>query len=75
MMGELEDYKVSLEIQLHAESPLDAAKRVQGWLREDDSDWQFYVQKEGKKTVYSVDLAQDDEDAVLEAIYEPLIRL
>jgi len=66
-------YKVTLEIEVNADSPLEAAKTVQGWLRSDD--YQYYVQEDevdGK--IVSVDLTEADEDAVLPADdYTPLI--
>lgn len=66
-------YKVTLEIEVNADSSLEAAKTVQGWLRE--GDYQYYVQEDevdGK--IVSVDLTEADEDAVLPADdYTPLI--
>jgi len=48
---------------IEAENPLEAAKKVQDWLRRDD--WQFYVQNVETKEISSVDLQEEDEDAVL----------
>jgi len=57
-------YKVVLEIEVDADSPLAAAQTVQSWLRE--GDFQYYVQEDEENgKVFSVDLTEDDEDAVL----------
>jgi len=69
------NYKVVLEIEIDANSPLDAAKKVQEWLNEADQMWAFYVQEEDIKQVFSVDLSEEDEDVVIEYDnYIPLIR-
>lgn len=66
-------HKVVFEIDVEAENPLEAAKEIQEWLDAADNKWQFYVQEEGSSKVFSVDLQEDDEDAVLEVVtkYEP----
>jgi hypothetical protein len=67
------NFKVSFEIEVDASSPLAAAKEVQDWMRSDD--WQFYVQNTYSKEVFSVDLQEEDEDAViLVKDYEPFIQ-
>jgi hypothetical protein len=72
-------FKICWEIQLDADTPLDAAKTALDWIREDNTTGnaphQFYVQEEGKKEVFSVDLIEDDEDAVLPCTdgYTPII--
>jgi len=45
------------------EMALEDAKMAQEWLRKDD--WQFYVQNDETKEIFSVDLTEEDEDAVL----------
>jgi hypothetical protein len=67
-------YKVVLEIEVQAESPLQAAKTVQEWVR--DGGFQFYVQPCDKsEKVFSVDLSEEDENAVLETLnYTPMIK-
>jgi len=66
-------YKVVMEIELYADSPLEAAKQVQDMFLERDSSWQFYVQ-EDDKDMFSVDLDAEDDDAVLPILlYNPLI--
>ena len=68
-------FKVVMEITVGAESPLEAAKTVQKWLQDPQSKWQYYVQKVGDKKIDSVDLDEEDEDAVLPVKdYEPMIK-
>ena len=65
--------RVSLEIEVDADSPLDAAKKVENWIRKEGG-FQYYVQDE-KDEIFSVDLSEDDEDAVLPANdYQPTIQ-
>ena len=69
-------FKVVWEIELEAENPLEAAKKAQNWMQDKDSlCQQFYVQQEGFEDVLaSVDLLEEDEDAVLPVTeYKPLI--
>lgn len=65
------NYKVNFEIELEANSPLEAAKLFNDWIQE-----QYFIaiiQDEDNK-IYSVDLAEDDQDAVCDfSDYEPLI--
>ncbi len=73
-------FRVVWEIQLDADTPLDAAKTALDWIREDNTTGnaphQFYVQEEDKNELFSVDLIEDDEDAVLPVTeYNPLIEL
>jgi len=70
------NYKVVFEIEVEANDELEAAKTVQKWLQNPDDAWQFYVQPCDKsKDVFSVDLAEEDEDAVVEADnYIPIIE-
>ena len=66
-------YKIAWEIELEAESPLEAAKEAQKWLRKDD--WMFYVQNSETNEIVSVDLQELDEDAVLPVdVYTPIIK-
>ncbi|HOH62143.1 MAG TPA: hypothetical protein PK698_06710 [Bacilli bacterium] len=48
---------------IEAKSPYDAAQRVQNWLRKDD--WMFYVQNVETGEIFSVDLQEEEVDAVL----------
>ena len=68
-------FKVVMEITVGAETPLEAAKTVQKWLQDPQSKWQYYVQKVGDKKIDSVDLDEEDEDAVLPVKdnYHPLL--
>lgn len=73
-------YKVSFEIDVDADCPLNAAKMVNDMmdnhLNEPDAiGWQFYVQQEDSENVFSVDLDEEDCDAVLPVEkYEPFIN-
>ena len=68
-------FKVVMEITVGAETPLEAAKTVQKWLQDPQSKCQYYVQKVGDKKIDSVDLDEEDEDAVLPVKdYEPMIK-
>ena len=57
-------YKVVLELELNAESPLDAAKKAQEWCSIDPC-LGFHVEDSSKNT-YFVNLGEDDENAVTE---------
>lgn len=52
----MKNYKVCWEIDIMANDPIDAAKQVQQMMDDADSKWMFYVQRDGSKKVYSVDL-------------------
>jgi hypothetical protein len=68
--------RVVLEIEVEAKNPLEAAKEVQNWLQDKNSNWQFYVQPCDKSgDVFSVDLLEEDEDAIQETDnYIPMIK-
>ena len=70
------NYRVVLEIEVDADTPLEAAQKTQEWIRSKDNDWQYYVQPCDKSgDVFSVDLSEEDEDAAYDADnYIPLIR-
>lgn len=71
----MKTYNISLEITLDSISPLEAAKQFQNWIKENETNWQFYVQEDGSKEIYSVDLEEPDEDSVLIANgYTPIIN-
>jgi hypothetical protein len=66
-------FKIVWEIELEAKNPLEAAKEAQRWIS--GNDWQYYVQNDETKEVFSVDLSEEDEDAVIPTEkYEPLIE-
>lgn len=70
----MKNYKVVYEIEVEANSPLEAAKQVAEWLKENDTSSMFYVQAEDENEVVSIDLQEEDEDAVLPVhFYHPLI--
>lgn len=70
----VKEYKVVLEIEIGAESPVEAAEKVQEWIQDKDSAWAFYVQSYSDDTVYSIDLAEDIDYQIQEDInYIPLI--
>jgi len=67
-------YKLSFEINEEGNSPLEVAKQVQKMIKE-GGDYQWYVQDEDTGEVFSVDLEEEDEDAVLPVNnYEPFIN-
>ena len=66
----MKHYNVTLEIEIDSDSPLNAAKKVQNWIRDQETDWYFYVQD--KNNVYSVDL--DNDEVQIEDNYIPLIN-
>ena len=57
------NYRISCEIELTANSPLEAAKNFQKTIEENSM--QYYVQDVETDVVVSVDLEEEDEDAVL----------
>jgi hypothetical protein len=70
------EYKVSLEIQLDAKNPLEAAKTFESWIKEVGEHFQYHVQEENTPEIFSVDLNEEDEDAVLPVKpedYNPII--
>jgi hypothetical protein len=70
----MKNYKVVYEIEVEAKNPLEAAKQVSEWLKENDTSSMFYVQEEDSTNVFSIDLEEEDEDAVLPVhCYHPLI--
>jgi hypothetical protein len=71
------NFKIVWDIELEAENPLEAAKKAQEWLKENDTNWSFYVQNDRSDEIFSVDLADDDENAVLlvtKGEYKPMIQ-
>lgn len=64
-------YKVVLELELNAESPLDAAKKAKEYASILSL---IYTIEDEDEIIYSVDLDEDDENAVTkEDNYIPLI--
>jgi hypothetical protein len=68
-------HRIVFEIEVDAETSLEAAQTVEGWLHDTTRNWQYYVQDTFTNKVDSVDLSEEDEDAVLPVDkYEPLIK-
>jgi len=61
-------FKVVFEIEVDAQTSLEAAKIVQDWLQNPSDNWQFYVQDLKTKQVDSVDLDEHDSVAVTENV-------
>lgn len=63
-MAEINQYKVVWEISnLNAITPLQAAINAQQWIQSGNQ--QYYIQDEKTKEIFSVDLDEEDENAVL----------
>jgi hypothetical protein len=59
-------YTVSLTFtDIDAENPLEATKKILKWIEEGANEMIFEVEDELSKEKFTVDLDQDDEDAVL----------
>lgn len=71
----MKNYKLSLEINLDGENPLDVAKKLAEMLMDNANEYQYYVQDEETNNVYSVDLSEDEECSVLPVYdYQPFIN-
>ena len=57
-------YRVVFEIETHADNPLSAAKDIQKTIQSPNTDWQYYVQETKSKEIFSVDLEEEDCNAV-----------
>lgn len=69
------NFNLSLEITISAKTPLEAAKKLQEMIQDKAEGWQYYVQEDGSKEIFSVDLDEEDADAVLPANdYYPIIK-
>ena len=68
------NYNVILEFNCEGDSPLEAALQAQDSARDKDVCWIYMVQNDETKEVFSVDLEEDDENAVLPMPeYTPII--
>ena len=66
-------HKVVMEIEVEASNPLEAALAVRDMMIDSNNEWQFYVQSDDD-LIYSVDLGEPSNDAVLSIMfYDPLI--
>jgi len=61
----MKHYKIVLEVEFDAENPLVAAKELERRCKEDDDRYIYVVQDDQSGEIVSVDLTEDDEDAVL----------
>jgi hypothetical protein len=69
------NFKIVFEIELGAPTPLQAAKDIQEWLQNPINNWQYYIQNTETNEIFSVDLDEEDEDAVLPVTnYHPIIE-
>ena len=57
--------RVVFEIEIESDSDLLAAKEVVAMIKENGDNFQYYVQDAETLKVVSVDLEEDDNDAVL----------
>ena len=58
-------YKITWEIDIEADNPLEAAKFAENWLQDPNNNWQYYVQNDDTKEIFSVDLQEHDSVAVV----------
>ena len=74
MADDMQTYSVSLSFtDIQADSPLEAAKKIVEWLK--DANTMIYdVEDELTGNKFTVDLAEDDEDAVLPNEDNPVIQ-
>ena len=69
----MKHYNIVLELNLSAENPLEAAKKAEK-LCKSDARFTYVIQDDGTNELSTVDLTEEDEDAVLPLdIYDPLI--
>ena len=69
----MKHYNIVLELNLSAENPLEAAKQAEK-LCNTDTRFTYVIQDDDTEKIVSVDLSEEDEDAVLPMNnYEPLI--
>lgn len=60
-------YKVSIRFDMiDAKNPLEAAKEIAKWLKEGADSMIFDIEDEATAKKFSVDLSEEDEDAVIE---------
>jgi len=62
----MKTYNVVFEISIQEDSPFGAAKEVEKWLQDPGDNRQYYVQDVETKDLFSVDLNESDEDAVIQ---------
>ena len=70
----MKNYNIVLELNVSAETPLEAAKQAEAMCMSDVGRFTYVVQDDETNELSTVDLTELDEDAVLPLdIYEPLI--
>ena len=70
----MKHYKVVLEIEVDAESPLKAAKKLETWGKQSLMSFTYVVQDDQTDEIFTVDLDELDEDAVLpDPTHQPMI--
>jgi len=65
-------FKVILEVDIYADTPFEAAKILESWIHEPSSSWEYYVQEENKTELFSIDMNEEDENAVLPVTDAPV---
>lgn len=68
------EYRVMFEINISANSPLVAVEKVEEMIKEETNGWQWYVQDEETKQIYSVDTTDEDFPVMEVGEYVPLIQ-
>ena len=58
------NFRIILNIDIDAENPLDAAKKIENWSKDPDTHFQYYVYDEKTKEISIVDLDMPDDIAV-----------
>ena len=62
----MKSFKVSITFDgIEAENPLEAAKKIVEWLKDGAENMIFDVMDEATEDAFTVDLAEEDNDAVL----------
>lgn len=70
----MKNYNIILELNLSAENPLEAAKQAEVMCMSDIDRFTYVVQEDDTEEIHTVDLTEEDKDAVLPLdIYEPII--
>lgn len=72
----MKEYNVTFEITQLADNPLEAVKKVDLGLKDQDELWIYNVQELGSKTILSVDLLEEDgeQEFDISKTYVPQIK-
>lgn len=68
------EYRVVFEIEVFSESPVEAVKEVQNWLRDENTGFMFYVQDTETEEKFTVDLDVNPPELSTLEHYTPLIE-